>query len=175
MAKAVHTLVPHSPFLIPRSPFLVPRSSFPVPRSPFLVPRSSFLIPRSSFPVPRSSFLVPHRSLLKRRLMTVSIRLVSSIRPYAGCSEVSSIHPSRSHSSNWVCNSEREPCAMARNWDFSRRDSRDQPSAMLLGMDMAARVICRRTPKRSSAGRRLEHRQAVSASVMVFCQITALR
>jgi hypothetical protein len=47
-----------------------------------------------------------------------------------------------------------EPCAIARKLIFSRHVSRTQPSATLLGIEVAARVNWLRMPKRSSGGRR---------------------
>jgi hypothetical protein len=64
---------------------------------------------------------------------------------------------------------------MAKNCAFSLRDSRDHPSAILLGTDMAARVTCPRMPKRYSGGRPVAHRHATSASSIAFIQITASR
>ena len=108
-------------------------------------------------------------------LIVVNIRLTSNAKAIRRSTSIAGSHPSRLQSRSCVWSSPSDPCAMAMNWAFSLRDSLVQPSAMLLGIDTAARFNWDRMPYRSSGGNRLESRQTCSASNIAFSQTTAFR
>lgn len=65
------------------------------------------------------------------------------------------MYPRSLDNKSWYCNSEQDPVAIIRKRLNSGIDSRPHPSAMLVGIDAADRLICDTSEYNSSLGKDL--------------------
>ena len=76
---------------------------------------------------------------------------------------------------NSVSTSFSDPRAILRNRSISASESLPHPSAMLVGMDTAALLICDVKPNRSASEKFEVSRYALVANSLPFCQTSSLR